>query len=330
MARMPHGSTGQHMMAFFWAAVVCLPGACAPSTTERDALPPRPILYQSQAPGGTEDLRILVPATGVSTVLLHGDSTSSRGLADWSPDAQRVAYIRESDSQDALYVLDRRRGVQRRVGDSLPPTVIFPDWSPDGARLAVNAGRVASHVSVFFVDPSTGSAHEIRGDTASYRCPSWAPSGDRIVVSAYAHARSALLVLDTLGLVLDTLLQSDTTYLDCPQWSPRGDEILFTVFHGSGLSGWERFATHSSLAVLSVRERAVRRLTGGAGLTNYGRWSPDGKWIAFQSDRHARPTTDPAGVSQMLQNLEIYAIRRDGTGLRRLTTNTYFDAHPSW
>ncbi len=151
-----------------------------------------------------------------------------------------------------------------------------------------------------------------------------------MVVAAYARARSALLVLDTAGALLDTLLQSDTTYLDCPQWSPRGAEILFTVFHGSGGSGWARPAFHSNLAVISIPERRVRQLTQGAGLTNYGRWSADGEWIVFQSDRDATPTTDPARVGRMLQNLEIYVMRRDGTGLRRLTTNTYFDAHPSW
>lgn len=320
----------QHLTLVFWAGLAGLSSACAPSTSGRRVLSPRPILYQSQAPAGTEDLRVLVPEAGASTVLLRGDSTTSRGLAAWSPDAQRVAYVRESDSHDALYVFDTRTGVDRRLGDGLPAAVLFPEWSPNGARLAVSAGRVASHVSVFLVELSSGSAREIRGGTVSYRCPSWAPSGDRIVVSAYANARSALLVLDTSGAVLDTLLQSDTTYLDCPQWSPRGDEILFTVFHGSGLSGWERFATRSSLAVVSLRERTVRQVTGGVGLTNYGRWSSDGEWIVFQSDRHAAPTTDPTRAGQMLQNLEIYSIRRDGTGLRRLTSNTYFDAHPSW
>ena len=150
------------------------------------------------------------------------------------------------------------------------------------------------------------------------------------MVGAYAQERSALLVLDTTGVVRDTLLKSDTTYLDCPQWSPRGDEILFTVFHGSGASGWERPAFHSNLAVLSLRQRTVRQITSDNGLTNYGRWSSDGQWIVYQSDRHASPTTDPANVGQMLQNLEIYVIRRDGTRIQRLTTNAYFDAHPSW
>jgi Tol biopolymer transport system component len=95
-------------------------------------------------------------------------------------------------------------------------------------------------------------------------------------------------------------------------------------------SGWERPAYHSNLAVLFLTGRAVRQLTHDRGLTNYGRWSRDGEWIVFQSDRASAPTTDGARARQLLQNLEIYVIRRDGTRLRRLTTNSYFDAHPSW
>lgn len=156
------------------------------------------------------------------------------------------------------------------------------------------------------------------------------PRGDRLVVAAYANAMSAILILDTLGAVLDTVVRSDTTYLDCPQWSPKGHEVLFTIFHGGGLSGWERPAFHSNLAIVSLRARAVTMLTRDSGLTNYGRWSRDGLWIVFQSDRHASPTTEESGVAQMMRNLEIWIVRRDGSGLRRLTSNSYFDAHPSW
>jgi len=45
-------------------------------------------------------------------------------------------------------------------------------------------------------------------------------------------------------------------------------------------------------------------------------WSPDGRRIAFTSTRDGDP--------------EIYVMRADGTGARRLTTTPGRDAHPSW
>jgi TolB protein len=311
-------------------ALACLAAACDSETSEHITLPTRPILYQSQAPGGTEDLLTLDPATGSSRVLVSGDSVSARGLASWSRDGRRVAFVRESSAGDELHVLDPASGQHRRVGASLPPAAIFPEWSPDGATLALSAGATSRHVGVFLVEVASGHARVIRTGDASHRCPSWAPTGDRLVVAAYVNARSALVVLDTVGATVDTLLMSDSTYLDCPQWSPRGDAVLFTVFHGGGASGWDRPAFHSNLAVLSLRDRSVRQITEGAGLTNYGKWSPDGEWIVFQSDRASAPTTDAAGAGRMLQNLEIWVVRRDGSGLRRLTHNTHFDAHPNW
>lgn len=290
----------------------------------------RDILYQSQFPGGTEDIRLLDPESGTSTVVASGDSISARGLAAWSPDSRRIVFLREYGARTELYLTDSVGGVPRRLGTDLPPVTLFPDWSPDGRSLAVSAGETAEHPGVYVVDVASGRARQLRSDTLAYRCPSWSPGGDRLVVAAYHNGRSALVILDTLGGVQDTLVHSDTTYLDCPQWSPRGNEVLFTVFHGGGRSGWERPAFHSNLSIVSLSSRTVVQLTHGSGLTNYGRWARDGDWIVFQSDRHAAPTTDPARVGQMLQNLEIWVIRRDGTAPRRMTTNTWFDAHPSW
>ena len=45
-------------------------------------------------------------------------------------------------------------------------------------------------------------------------------------------------------------------------------------------------------------------------------WSPDGKKIVFGSERD--------------ENMEIYVMNADGTGLRNLTLNRARDAHPDW
>jgi Tol biopolymer transport system component len=271
--------------------------------------------------------RLLNPETGASAVVVSGDSTSARNLAAWSPDSRRIAFTR---GYEELHVLDSIGGVPRRIGRDLPNAVVFPDWSPDGKLLAVSAGDKVDHPSIHIVDVASGRSRRLHSDGSAYRCPSWAPQGDRLVVAASRDARSALIIVDTSGAVRDTLVHSDSTFLDCPQWSPRGNEILFTVVHGGGRSVWERPSFHTNLAIVSLSSRAVVQLTHDRGLTNYGRWARDGEWIVFQSDRHAAPATDEAGVGQMLQNLEIWIIMRSGSGLRRLTTNTYFDAHPSW
>jgi TolB protein len=310
------------------AAILCV--GCSTPNVRGAPTARRGILYSSQAPGGTEDIRALDPESGASNVIVLGDSLSARSLAAWSPDSRRVAFVKEYGTRSELYVLDSLDGVPRRIGRDLPGAILFPDWSPDGNRLLVSAGEKFDHPGVYLVDAASGVSKLLRSDSSAYRCPSWSPRGDRLVVASYRQGRNALVIVDTLGRALDTIVQSDTTYLDCPQWSPREHEVLFTVFHGGGESGWVRPAFHSNLAIVSLSSRAVVQVTRDRGLTNYGRWARDGEWIVFQSDRHAPPTTSAANAGQMLQNLEIWIIRRDGDGARRLTTNTYFDSHPSW
>jgi TolB protein len=60
----------------------------------------------------------------------------------------------------------------------------------------------------------------------------------------------------------------------------------------------------------------AQKLTSGHGRDYNPVWSPDGRRILFVSDRDG--------------NEELYEMRRDGSGLRRLTRNGVADATPAW
>jgi len=59
-----------------------------------------------------------------------------------------------------------------------------------------------------------------------------------------------------------------------------------------------------------------RRLTDDKFIDSYPAWSPDGKKIAFASNRDG--------------NYEIYIMTPDGSGVMRVTNNTVFDGRPAW
>jgi Tol biopolymer transport system component len=306
------------------AAAVMLP-AC------RSRLPRRDILFQSVPPGNTEDIWALNPRDAKVRRITQGDSGSANGVPVWSPDGQRIAFVRELPDHDELYIIDQASAPPRRIGGDAPRSLAFPDWSPDGSALLFNGGATIDQMGVYLIQADGSGLRQILSDSVSYRCPSWAPDGHGFIVARSTPFSSDLVEVDLAGEVLRTRAFSDSTFLDCPQWSPNGKLILFTAFHGGvdpRLQPASRIA--SDLQVLDLASGKMKPITRGPGLNHYGRWGRDSRWIVFQSDRQAASDGDSVTASQRLDHLEIYIVRADGRRLKRLTTNQYFDGSPSW
>jgi Tol biopolymer transport system component len=79
-----------------------------------------------------------------------------------------------------------------------------------------------------------------------------------------------------------------------------------------------RSATSSSkgLSILDVESGTLTPLTPDSGTDNLPAWSPKGDVITFTSRRDG--------------DWELYSIRPDGTGMKRLTRSPGNDAHASW
>jgi Tol biopolymer transport system component len=99
-------------------------------------------------------------------------------------------------------------------------------------------------------------------------------------------------------------------------WSPDGKQIAFVSIRDNPLG---------EIYLMNADGTGVVRLTNSAGKSDAPSWSKDGKQIVFSSTRDA---ANPATLN--VEDVELYIMNVDGTGVRRLTNNTAADGSPAW
>ena len=102
-----------------------------------------------------------------------------------------------------------------------------------------------------------------------------------------------------------------------PSWSPDGKRIAFVSNRdGHVIDG----IPTSDIYVMDADGGNQQNLTNNPGRDSSPSWSPDGKRIAFHSDRD----------NDRDHNIEIYVMDDDGGNLQRLTNNLTEDQYPAW
>src|SRR6266536_948904 len=100
--------------------------------------------------------------------------------------------------------------------------------------------------------------------------------------------------------------------LSDPQFSPDGNSIAYVVTRADKAEN----RTDSDIWLTPLAGGEARQLTASPKHDRHPRWSPDGKWIAFESNRGG--------------TFQIYLIAADGGEARQLTTISSEATQPVW
>ena len=234
-----------------------------------------------------------------------------------SPDGSRIVYLSERNFFFIdMWLADAETGrVLRRLVrsnfdanyESLRFVYSSGGWSPDGASYVFAAKRGgADYINI--IDVASGRVARFTAGVDGVTNPSFSPNGQQLVFTGMDGGLSDLYVVDVDGRNLRRL--TNDRYADLmPQWSPDGGTIAYTTDRGPDTDFQTLRFGNFRIALYHLDADTVQLLPHMDDGKNVNPvWSPDGRALAFLSDRSGIPNVylyDFAGgqVHQITQTL---------------------------
>jgi Tol biopolymer transport system component/DNA-binding winged helix-turn-helix (wHTH) protein len=232
----------------------------------------------------------------------------------FSPDGKSLAFVRAPRwSTDDLYVLMLSGGEPRRLSfDNL--TITGLSWTPDSREIMFTSRRGGGARRLWRAAVEGGALERVDTTGNDVFSPTLSLQGNRLAYTqGFDDINIWRIELDARGKIKDQRELIASTFGDHgPDYSPDGKQIVFA----SGRSG------NNGIWVCESDGSKPRLLHScGPYVTGSPRWSPDGRWIVFDS------RSCVAGANG---NPDIYLISADGGQPRRLTDDLAEDVVPSW
>jgi hypothetical protein len=157
-------------------------------------------------------------------------------------------------------------------------------FSPDGRYLAFTAQNSGKDVLYVLDVRSRKVTRRFRLPLEGVTGPSFSPDGRRIVVSGNTGGVTDLYIVDVQSGTLNRVTNDRFGDLQ-PQWSPDGRRIAFASDRGPTADLDLLSVPHWQISLIDLDGGAVTVLPGQSGLNVNPQWGPDGKSIAYISDR---------------------------------------------
>ena len=237
---------------------------------------------------------------------------------------RRVAYHKRQTAPPTTW----KRIWSRNPAYELTLTGLLPSFSPAGDRFVMTGRAPAGGVFGASVNVATAGADKseviYQDPKRNVLAPQWSPSGDKIIfgIGVYnaffngfhglflkpedrVDGGAQIAIVNPDGTLFQELTAGPNSNNGFPSMSPDGKRFVYRSFGPDGGEG---------LRIMNLETKAVTTLTNG--YDNFPLWSPRGDLIMFSR--------------QAQGDYEIYTIKPDGTGVKRLTFSHGNDAHMAW
>jgi TolB protein len=235
---------------------------------------------------------------------------------DWSPDGKSVVYVTYQHDTMELWMLDLATGNTKQITKNAAVNV-EPRWSPDGKRIVYVStsyhGRFHIFTMSFKSDGTPDRITQLTDETKSTLPRYYYAEYDTEINPVWSRDGEEILFVSNRGHIYGTggfwrmkakpgaeareIHYEETTWKARPDFSPDGTKILYSSYLGGQ---WHQ------LWMMPANGGDAFPISYGDWDETYARWSPDGKRIAFISNRSG--------------NTELWVQDFPGGGQRRIDT----------
>ena len=252
-------------------------------------------------------LALLVVAV-VSGYFLHQRSQAQAWLS--IPRPAHIAFMSDRDGNWEIYLMDPDGSNLFNLTDH-PDSDGVPIQVPGQSRLAFASNRDGAGLDLFVMDLESKHVTNITHTPESNEIPiAWSPDGKHLAFAADPGGGAEIFLIQANGEGLLNLTQRDGAQA-FDDWSPEPGRFILSAGSGPGIAP----------LVADLTGATLQPLTDGSFPAGGGRWSPDGKQVAFMGVTGATPESG---------SIDIFVTGAAGGEAVNLTQSPANDRFPQW
>lgn len=200
-----------------------------------------------------------------------------------SPDGKWIAFISAKSGSQEIWIWSLLENRETRLTDMKKPLRNYLSWAPDSRWIAFSAS-IEGNYDVHKVSIPGGEVVRLTRNKSDEWDPTWTPDAQAILyVRPDERGIDHDIMKTTAGGGPARLLVSDTDFFDeggdtlgAPSVSPDGKQVLFRSWRSGWINYW----------VAGIDDAEIRQIAPEEADQSQGRWSPDGRYVAFCSNHN--------------------------------------------